>query len=220
MDYESSVSAEISAERAIRGKRHAMEDIIFLIMGDASLGSMLVMLFAIMFFGATPFAMLLVFGTGSGGMAWLITLALVAAMGFVAVYLMKRGVERKRAHHEKKAAQTEFRGELTSLTETVGRASTGYVYSQQMLRERLCEAMLNKLHTARDLDMDEMAAMLESKDAGFVGDEVLAKFLLDNRRGTTGWEDSQFQAKGKSAERGSKVMSEIDEIMRRMEAMV
>ncbi|MBA3046633.1 MAG: hypothetical protein KKH41_05425 [Candidatus Thermoplasmatota archaeon] len=220
MEYESSVTGEVSAERRHSGKSRTMDDIMYAVMGEATPGNILVMIFAVVFFAATPVAMLLIFGTYSGGMRWLITLGIVAIMGFVAIYLMKHGIESTKKTRAVREPQTEFRGELTGLTETVDRAKGGYVYSQQMLRERLCDAMLEKVGLARDMDNDGMIAMLEAGNAEFVGDEYLANFLLANRRGVKGWDDTRMQAKGKSAERGKKFMLELDILLGKMEAIV
>jgi hypothetical protein len=219
MDFESSVRGTVTAERAVKAGKHALEDLLYTVMGDASPANMLVMVFAIIFFGATPVAMLMLFGTYSGGMRWLITLGTVTAMGFVAVYLMRRGLERRRAEAGAAAPQTEFRGQLTDVTDAMRRASSGYVYSQQVLRERLCEDIVNRAGMLRDLDPDEMARMLDRGDASFVGDEALGRFLLANRRGAASLDEAYANAEGKSAERGSKFMQEIDTIIGRMEAL-
>jgi membrane protein implicated in regulation of membrane protease activity len=220
-DCELSVKGEISASRtSAGGRRQALDDILFLLMGEATPGNLLVMIFAFAIFASVPMAMMLLMGSYSGGMRWMITLGMVAVMGFTAVYLMRRGTRMKRAPAEAKEPKTEFRGELTNLTDAANRASSGYVYSQQVLRERLCEDMLDKLGMVRDLGPDDMTAMLEAKDTSFVGDDVLARFLLENRRSTRGWEENKMQAKGKSAERGREFMIEIDEILRRTEAIV
>ncbi len=220
MDSQTVARGEVVAERAMPKETNRLDNFLYLIMGEASLANLIVMLFAISFFAATPIAMLMLFGAYSGGMRWLITLGMVAVMGFVAIFLMKRGVERRRELSEAGGPRTEFRGEMTSLTEAMARAESGYSYSQQTLRERLCEDILNKLSVIRDLDIERMNAMLDAGDAEFVGDETVARFLLENRRGTKGWDDTQYQTKGKSAERGKKFMSEIDEILKRTEAIV
>ncbi|MFO7618498.1 MAG: hypothetical protein R6W91_02410 [Thermoplasmata archaeon] len=220
MDHESSLAEVLCAERSAKKDKHSFEDLLYTLMGDATPGNVVMLIFAMTFFAATPIAMLMLFGTYSGGMRWLITLGTIAMMGVVAILLMKRGLARQRSQSAPREAQTAFPGELTKLTEAIGRASSGYVYSQQMVRERLCEDMVNKLGMARDLGPDEMAAMLESGNTEFIGDPVLASFLLENRRGVKGWEDISTQAKGKSAERGGKFMLEMDDIMKRMEAIV
>lgn len=220
MDSQTVARGHVVAERATPKDKHVLENFLYLVMGEATLANLIVMIFAVSFFAATPIAMLLLFGAYSGGMRWLITLGMVAVMGFVAIFLMKRGVERKRALSDIAGPRTEFRGEMTSLTEAMARAESGYSYSQQTLRERLCEDILNKLAVLRDLDIEKMNALLDTGDAKFVGDEAVASFLLENRRGTKGWDDAQYQTKGKSAERGKKFMSEFDEILKRTEAMV
>lgn len=220
MDVESSVRGAVSAERSRPGKKHAFEDLLYTVMGDASPANMVVMVFAILFFAATPIAMLMLFGTYSGGMRWLITLGTVTAMGFVALYLMRRGLDRRRERAERAGPQTEFRGQLTDVCDAMDRASSGYVYSQQVLRERLCEDIVNRAGLLRNLDADEMGGMLDRGDARFVGDEVLGKFLLANRRGAASLDEAYANAQGKSAERGRKFMEEIDLIVSRMEALV
>jgi membrane protein implicated in regulation of membrane protease activity len=220
MESESTAKAVLTVKRSAARNKHSFEDLLYVLMGDATPGNVIMLIFGIAFFAATPIAMLLLFGAYSGGMRWVITLGTMAAMGVVAILLMGRGVSKRRKPAKRDEVKTEFPGGLTNLTETMERAASGYIYSQQMIRERLCEIMVNKLGVARDLGPDEMIAMLESKDASFVGDEVLAKFLLKNRRGVKGWEDARVEAKGKSAERGRKFMSEIDDILERMEAIV
>ncbi|MDO9537586.1 MAG: hypothetical protein Q7J68_04630 [Thermoplasmata archaeon] len=220
MEFESSVKAMVSAERGTKGKGHALEDILYIVMGEASLANAFVMICAMIFFATIPLAMIFLFGAYSGGMRWLITLGTITVMGFVAIYLMKRGTKSGRKGQADKKAQTIFPGELTGLTETVERGAAGYAYSQQVIRERLCESSLNKLGLARDLDLEEMIARLDRGEGSFVGDEVLARFIASNRRGTENGGDQIAQAKGKSAERGRKFMIEIEDIIKRMEATV
>ena len=88
------------------------------------------------------------------------------------------------------------------------------------MRERLCENIINKLALARDLSEDEIITKLEADDTEFVRDEILAKFLMMNRRGNKGWEDVQLAGKGKSTERGQRFMNEIEVILDRIEEIV
>ncbi len=220
MDYESSVNGLVSANRNVSKRKGRFDDIIYLLIGEATIANIIILIFTITMFASVPVAMLLLFGTYSGGMRWMITLGMIVVMGSAAIYLMKMGIEKKRGAETKAVSKTEFKGELTDLTDAMERAGSGYAYSQQMLRERLCEDMMNKLGVIRGLSQDEMNAMLEFKRIDFIGDEVLASFLLENRRGTKGWEDMQVQTKGKSLERGDKFMNEIDDILKRTEAIV
>jgi membrane protein implicated in regulation of membrane protease activity len=214
------VQSSISVERKREGKKHAFDDILYLLMGDATIGNAIILVLTIIFFGTTPVVLILLFANYIGGMRWLLSLAIVTALGILALYLMKRGMKRKRKFDNKEEVQTEFPGQLTEVTDAVERGSIGYVYSQQLMRERLCEAIINKLALARDLSADEIITKLEKEDTEFIGDEILEIFLLDNRRGTKGWDETQLAGKGKSAERGKKFMIEIEVILDRIEEII
>lgn len=216
----STVQSSISVERKREGKKHAFDDILYLIMGDDSVANAIILLITIIFFATVPVVMVLLFANYSGGMRWLLTLAIVTVLGVLALYLMKRGTQKKRTFDEKNDVQTEFPGQLTEATDAIERGFLGYVYSQQLMRERLCENIINKLALARDLSADEIITKLENNDTEFVGDEILTTFLLDNRRGTKGWDETQFAGKGKSAERGKKFMMEIEVILDRVEEII
>ena len=216
----STVQSSISVERKREGKKHAFDDVLYLIMGDDSIANAIILLLTIIFFATVPVVMFLLFANYSGGMRWLLTLAIVTVLGILALYLMKRGTQKKRTFDEKKDVQTEFTGQLTEVTDAIERGSIGYVYSQQLMRERLCEAIINKLALARDLSADEILTKLENEDTEVVNDGILEKFLLKNRRGTSGWDDTQFAGKGKSAERGKMFMIEIEVILDRIEEII
>ncbi len=216
----STVQSYISVERKREGKKHSFDDILYLIMGDATVANAIILLLTIIFFGTIPVVMVLLLANYSGGMRWLLTLAIVTALGFMALYLMKRGTLKKRTFDKKNDVQTEFTGQLTEATDAIERGFLGYVYSQQLMRERMCENIINKLALARDLSADEIITKLENDDTEFVGDEILEKFLIKNRRGTSGWDDTQFAGKGKSAERGKQFMTEIETILDRIEEIV
>ena len=219
MSEGSTVTSSISIERKREATKHTMDDILFLIMGDASFASAIILLFTIIFFGTIPVVMILLFANYSGGMRWLITLGIVAIMGFLAVYLMKRGTRQRPNYDKKKEVKTEFIGQLTETNDAVERGSIGYVYSQQLLRERLCEDIINKLALARDMSEEEIISNLEKDNYDIVGDEMLAKFLKKFRRGTKGW-DKDLVGKGKSDERGQKFMIEIEVILDRIEEII
>ena len=216
----STVQSSISVERKREGKKNAFDDILYLIMGDDSITNGIILLLTIIFFATVPIVMVLLLANYSGGMRWLLTLAIVTAFGFMALYLMKRGTLKKRTFDKKNDVQTEFTGQLTEVTDAIERGFLGYVYSQQLMRERMCENIINKLALARDLSADEIITKLENDDTEFVGDEILEKFLIKNRRGTSGWDDTQFAGKGKSAERGKQFMTEIEIILDRIEEIV
>jgi len=219
MGDEHIIQASISVKREREGNKHAFEDILYLIMGDASISSTLVLLITIIFFGTAPVLLILFFANYSGGMRWLISLGIVTFLGLLAIYLMKRGTRKKRVFDRKKDLQTEFTGQLTEVTEAVERGTSGYVYSQQIMRERLCENAINKLALARDMSEDEIITKLKKEDTEFIGDEILAKFLIKNRRGTKGW-DKNLEGKGRSTERGNRFMTEIEIILDRIEEIV
>lgn len=207
------VKASVVVERKREANKHAWEDFLYLMMGEATPGNAVMLILALIFFGMAPVLLMLFFANYSGGFRWLLTLAIVTFLGLVAVYLMKRGTRVRKASLEKVEVQTEFPGQLTEVTEAVDRGGAGYVYSQQMLRERLCEDIIDKVALLRDLSRDEIITMLEKGKTDFIGDELIAKFLLRNRRGSKGWEETQFAGKGKSAERGQKFMVEIELIL-------
>ena len=219
MTDSSIVQASISMERKREHKKHAFDDVLYLLMGDSTVVDAIILFFTIIFFGTVPVLLMLLFVNYSGGMRWLLTLAIVTVLGILAIYLMKRGTREKRVFEEKKDLQTEFRGQLTEITDAVDRGSTGYVYSQQLMRERLCENIINKLALARDLSEDEIIIKLEKDDTEFVGDEILERFLINNRRGNKGW-DQNLAGQGKSTERGKRFMIEIEIILDRIEEIV
>ncbi len=214
------VQSSISVERKREGKKHVLDDILYLLMGDDSITNAIIILITIIFFATVPVLLILLFANYSGGMRWLLTLAIVTALGVLALYLMKRGIQKKRTFDEKNDVQTEYPGQLTEVTDAIERGSVGYVYSQQLMRERLCENIINKLALTRDISADEIITKLEDNDTEFVADEILEKFLIKNRRGTSGWDDTQFAGKGKSAERGKKFMTEIEVILDRIEEII
>ena len=219
MENDSIVRSSISVERKRHGKKHVLDDILYLIMGDSGIVNALILLFTIIFFGTVPLLMVLLFANYSGGMRWLLTLGIVTILGFMAIYLMKRGMRRKRTYDDKKDAKTEFEGQLTEITEAVERGSIGYVYSQQLLRERLCEDIINKLALARDMSEEEIIDKLEAGNYEIIGDGLLIKFLEQNRRGKKGW-DKDLVGKGKSMDRGQKFMMEIEAILDRIEVII
>jgi len=215
----STVSSTIVVSRERQKKKHTLDDILYIIMGDASVGNALALLFTIIFFATVPVVMVLLFANYSGGMRWLLTLGVVTTLGIMALYLMKRGVRRSSVLWEKNEAKTKFEGQLTHLTDLVERGSVGYVYSQQMLRERICEAIIIKLSVLRDIPEEEIIRQMDSDNYEIVGDDIIAKFLKMYRRGTKGWEKA-LDGKGKSAERGKKFMVEIELILDRIEEIV
>jgi hypothetical protein len=220
MDYEASAKGCVTIDRRVEKKKHSFDDFLYMLMGDATPANILVMIFTVCFFAATPLAMLMLFGTYSGGMGWLITLGAITAMGLVAIYLMKRGIKRQATLADEPEAKMSYPGELTGLTETFERAADGYVYSQQMIRERLCDITIDKIGLARDMDQDEIISRLEKGDASFVDDRFLAQFLKANRRGAQDLDEARMHGKGKSRERGAKFMLEIDEILKHMEEII
>jgi len=210
-------SVQIGRQQVV--KEHSFDDILYLIMGDASVGSAVLLILTMVFFGSAPVLLLLLFANYSGGMRWLLTLAIVTVLGILAIYLMKRGTLKKHVHGERKEVQMEFSGQLTEVTAAVERGEAGYVYSQQMLRERLCDNIINKLSLARDLSSDEIITKLENNDTEFIGDDTLARFLQNHRRGIEGSEQTP-SGKGKSVERGRKFMMEIEVILDKIEEIV
>ena len=213
------VNATLSLDREGDANRRSLDDMIYMVMGEATPGNILMMIFAVTFFGAAPLAMLFLFGTYSGGMGWLIVLGLVTAMGAVAVFLMSRGLARHPEAIPERIPMTRYPGKLTSLTETFERAGAGYIYSQQVIREKLCDIAIDKIALARDMDGEEIMSLLEKGDAGFTDDRFLSLFLLANRRGAKSQDEMLMQGKGKSKERGEKFILEIDEVMLHVEAI-
>ena len=220
MDPENSVKGIVSVNRKTEDKKNTLDDIIFMLIGDATAANIIMIIFAVGFFSAVPIAMLMVFGTYSGGMRWLISLGLIAAMAVVAIFLMKRGVAHQAENSAKVLAKTSYPGELTGLTEAFERAWAGYVYSQQIIRERLSDITIDKVALARDMGREEIVERLESSKGSVIEDVILSKFVRLNRRGAQKWEDSRTHGKGKSKERGEKFMLEIDDILSRMEALI
>jgi hypothetical protein len=217
LEFESSVKGEVSAERHLKQDERTWDDLVYMVLGDATAGNILVMVFAVVFFGATPVAMLLLFGTYSDGMRWLIGLGLIAAMGFMAVYIMRMGLAKDAVAQERSPAKTQYPGELTHLTEAMERAADGYAYSQQVIRERLCNIIVSKEAQARNMGEEEILDMLEAGKPGILDDTVLDDFLRQNRPGALAQE--AINAKGRSRERGVRFMAEIDNIIGRIEAM-
>ncbi len=219
MSSEHIVQTSITAKREREAKKHAWEDILYLLMGSATISDALVLLITIILFGTVPAVMFLLFANYSGGMRWLLTLGICTFLGVLAIILMERGIRKKRLLIDSKEVKTEYPGQLTELNEAVGRGQAGYVYSQQMLRERLCETIIHKLALARDMSEEDIILMLEKGDYSIIDDELLAKFLEKYRRGSTGW-DKGLVGKGKSEERGRRFMDELDIILDRIEEIV
>lgn len=215
----STMQASVQIGRQREVNKHSFDDILYLLMGDSTIGNAVLLILTMVFFASAPVLLLLLFANYSGGMRWLLTLAMVTTLGILAVYLMKRGTMKSLVHEKRKDVQTEFRGQLTEVTAAVERGAAGYVYSQQMMRERLCENIINKLALARNLSTDEIITKLENGDTDFVGDDMLTKFLAKNRRGNENQEPI-LAGKGKSAERGKKFMSEIELILDKIEEIV
>lgn len=217
LEFESSVKGEVSTERHLKMDKRNWDDLVYMVLGEATAGNILVMVFAVLFFGATPVAMLLLFGTYSDGMRWLIGLGLITAMGFIAVYIMRMGLAKGAAAQERSPAKTQYPGELTHLTEAMERAADGYTYSQQVIRERLCEIIVSREAQARDIGEEEILDMLESGKSGILDDTALDEFLRKNNPGAKARES--LNAKGRSKEKGMRFLTEIDDIIGRIEAM-
>lgn len=153
----------------------------------------------------------------SGAMQWILVLLVITLIGLVVIYFMRKGIQkREKGKVEKRMSQ--FTGELARLHEAVGRGADGYKYSQYMIREQLAEVIAHKVRLGRGISPGRMEKLMEdeSEVKRVVGDEVLAKFILGNRRGAEGWSD-KVSGKKRSKESGITFIKEIDEILKRAE---
>lgn len=218
MEHEVAVNACVSMSHEDADSEEK-EDIWYSIFGEDDWKGILILVIYIVAYGGIFVIGIFSFGFFSGGMRWLIVLFVVSALASISLLLMKRGVSvfpKKEEFHNKIFT---FRGELADLTEITERARSGMAYSQQIVRERVVDLIIDTVRITQGLGEEEIKKALDNGDASFVGDDALAKFLLENRREAAGWDEKVRWHKGKSTERGKKFLVEINEILNRMEAV-
>lgn len=218
MESENTVGERVTLSLDLDRPTDKDDDIWYILFGDADWGTILVSAIYIVAFGGLLAIGIFSYNIFSGGMRWLIALFLTSCLAVVSVLMMKRGVQRQKEDHVDKAPKTSFPGQLSDLTNIVERASSGFAYSQQLIRERAAEVLTDKARISKGMDDEDVARSLEQGDASFIKDEHLAKFLLENKRGADGW-DEKVKREGRSKESGRRFMVEINEILDRMEAM-
>lgn len=218
MENEVAVSARVSISLKDT-KSEEKEDIWYSIIGENDWKGVLILVIYILAYGGIFAVGIFSFGFFSGGMRWLIVLFVVSALAVISILLMKRGVNIFPKNEESQDKITFFRGELADLTDIAERGRSGMAYSQQIIRERVVDLILDKVRLSQGLGEDEIKKALDRGDASFVGDDALAVFLLKNRREAAGWDEKVKGHKGKSGERGKNFIVEINEILNKMEAI-
>ncbi|MCK4757729.1 MAG: hypothetical protein KAS67_04695 [Thermoplasmata archaeon] len=157
----------------------------------------------------------------SGGMRWILVVAIVTSIGLYTVYVMNMGTQKKKWRY-KKAEKQLFSGELSRVNEIVKRGKVGYNYSQFLMKEMIAEALIYKIRLGRGMSAREIEKSLDDPEAfiGIVGDEELARFILDNWKKAAGWSDKVSLRKSdkEKAESGRKFMLEVEHILAKAEA--
>jgi hypothetical protein len=217
-EFEASTKTALSLSRRPEPKRE--KDLQYLILHEMDWFSALTVIVVIILYITLPVSVIVSYTFFSGGMQWILILFTVTVLALLSIYLMKRGVRVVQLERPRVFTRAGYEGELTKLTDTMDRASSGYAYSQQLVKERLADILAKKLGKLRDLDQEEIDRMLEKGDTAFVGDEFLAQFLQLNWRGAENWDAKVRTQKGKSKERGRRFMLEIGEVIEAMEAIV
>jgi len=218
VEHEAAVSARVSLSQS-DVKSEEKEDIWYSIFGENDWKGVLILVVYVLAYGGIFAVGIFSFGFFSGGMRWLIVLFVASALAAASILLMKRGVEIFPMNEESRNKITAFRGELADLTDIAERGRSGMAYSQQIIRERVVDLILDMVRLSQGLGEDEIKRALDSGDASFVGDDALARFLLENRREAAGWDEKVKGHKGTSQKRGKIFIVEINEILNRMEAI-
>jgi hypothetical protein len=218
LDDEHAVSGKVVMNLDRKIPKDKDDDLWFLFFGDADWGSIFVTFMYVVAFGLLLGVGIFSYGFFSGGMRWLMVLFLTTCLAIVTVLLMKRGIESIGFEVTRSPPVDVFRGDLTNLTEITERASLGYAYSQQLIRERVAEALADKVRIVEGLTEEEMFKLLEKKEVPNVRNEELARFIVDNKRGADGWDD-KVKKDGRSKEAGRIFIREINEILDKTEVM-
>lgn len=195
------------------------DDIWYVLIGEADVSSVAVVFLYVFVMGFLLVAGIFSYAFISGGMQWILVLFILTIIAVLFVLFIRRGIRIRKAKTKSKPPQEVFTGELVELTETLGRAKGGFSYSQQLVRERIAEAIVDKVRAGGNLDRDEVLILLKEGDTSFIGNEHLARFLLENKRELSKW-DKRAKKKSGSKERGRRFMTEIDNVMKETEAML
>lgn len=158
----------------------------------------------------------------SGGMRWILVVGTVTAIGLYTVYVMNRGIQ-KRKFDTKKKDKLLFSGELSRVNDIVHRGSVGYNYSQYLMREMIAEVLITKIRLGRGMTYREIEKTLETPERfrEIVADEEMTDFILDNWKKAEGWSDkvsSKRMNDSQKAASGRNFILEIDEILKKAEA--
>lgn len=195
------------------------DDIWYVLIGDADWSSIAVIFLYVFALGFLLVVGIFSYAFFSSGMQWVFVLFILSVIAFISVMFMKRGKKHKKTYKKQEPPQVVFFGELSKLTETLERAKGGFAYSQQLVRERIAEAIVDKARMGNNMDRDEIVIMLRERNTSFIGSEHLANFLMENKRELSKW-DKMVKGKGRSKESGKKFMREIDIVMKETEAML
>ncbi len=156
----------------------------------------------------------------SGGMRWIMVVLTTAAIGLYTIYIMNIGIQKKiwkRTILEKKY----FSGELSRVNDIITRGAGGYSYSQQLMKEMMTEAIIDKIRLGRGMTTREIEKALEDPDRfrEIVDNDDLATFILANQKKAEGWSDRIARKKNdrEKKESGRKFMLEIKEILDKVE---
>ena len=216
-EYEDTASATFRITRGTLDKegpglRGSMHDIDWF--------GILPLVVVIIVFVSLPLVIILSYAIFSGGMRWLLVLSSVTTLGLLSLYLMKRGVERQTVEGKAESPRTEYTGDLTGLTETAERASYGYAYSQGIIKQRIAGILIHKMADLHDMSQEDITKMLEKDNAGFVEDERLKEFLLNNWHGAENPEVTGSRQRKHSKERGERFMIEVNEVLDTMDVVL
>ena len=156
----------------------------------------------------------------SGGMRWIIVVMVVTTIALYTIYIMNMGIQKriwKKTIMEKKY----FSGDLSRTNDIITRGAGGYSYSQQLMREMMAEAMIEKIRQGRGMTIREIEMAIDEPERfrEIVGDEAMAAFILANQKKAEGWSDRTSRKKSdrEKVESGRKFMLEIKDILEKVE---
>ncbi len=156
----------------------------------------------------------------SGGMRWIIVVMVVTTIALYTVYVMNMGIQKK-AWKKTIMEKKYFSGDLSRANDIITRGAGGYSYSQQLMREMMAEAMIEKIRLGRGMTTREIEMAIDEPERfrDIVDDEIIATFILANQKKAEGWSDriSRKKSDREKTESGRKFMLEIKDILERVE---
>ena len=139
--------------------------------------------------GAVVLASLAVYGRTTAAVSWLLIIVIASAAGFLAVRSMLRTAQDPEPIATGGGFARETPGELGALAHTLGRARSGYAYSQIVVAARVASAFLEKVRLSRGLSPEEIERVRRDRARlrALIGDPRLADFVYENERYTREW---------------------------------